>query len=256
MLQLLLLLLLLFLLLLDATVTAAVDDAIVVYDAVVVGAIVKGHSLTLYVVQIIASPLQMGMMKEHVRGPIQCCETIASDMLHLIRAEELVHHTEFKSVDVGMKQRKQVDSLGGLLPSRVLGAPIKKTDSDVLNRLLRDFLVGISGGWEEDDYAHEGLVIEEYTKASIGSSTYFTVDWKFDEKATANYFLYYSSPRLEVIGDSGEPQPPSLQDLESLEKPPPDYSQQLHDYYNYNCVGQVIAGLVQMMLFYFPSAGC
>ena len=183
----------------------------------------------------------MGMMKEHVKGPIKCCETIASDILHLTRAEELVYNPAFQSVDVGIKQRKQEDSLRGLLPSRVLGAPTKNTDGDVLNRLLRDALVGVSGGWEENDYANEGLVIEEYTKASIGSSSYFTVDWKFGEKATANYFMYYTAPRIELIRDSEEPQPPSLQELESLEKPPPDYTKQLSDYYNHNFVGQVIA---------------
>jgi hypothetical protein len=174
-----------------------------------------------YVVELIASPLQMGMMKEHVRGPIKCCETIASDILHLTRAEELVHNPEFHSVnDVGIKHRKQEDSQCGHLPSRVLGAPIKNTDSDVLNRLLRDALVGVSGGWEENDYATEGLVIEEYTKASVGSSSYFTVDWKFGEKVTANYFMYYIAPRIELFGDSGEPQPPSLQELKAWKSLP------------------------------------
>ena len=54
----------------------------------------------------------MGMMKEHVRGPIKCCETIASDILHLTRVEELVHNPEFQSVDVGIKQRNHEDLQG------------------------------------------------------------------------------------------------------------------------------------------------
>ena len=163
----------------------------------------------------------MGMMKEHVRGPIKCCETIALDMLHKSRAEELVHHHAFHSVDVQVTQRQHHDTHGGRLPSRVVGGPIQKTFPDVLNRLLRDALVGITGGWEEDDYGHDDLVIEEYTKASIGSSWHFTVDWKHGEKATANYFIYHTTPRSEQDMVSGEPEPPSLEELESLEKPPP-----------------------------------
>ena len=140
-------------------------------------------------------------------------------------------------------ERHQEDSHGGSLPSRVLGTPTTKTNMDVLNRLLKDALVGITRGWEEDDYGHENLVIGEYTKASIGPCTYFTVDWKFAEKATANYFLYYTVPRHgrdEHNKDSRGPQPPSLAELESMEKPPPDYHQQSSDYYYHHCVGQVI----------------
>jgi len=83
----------------------------------------------------------MGMNNGHVRGPIKCCETIATYILHLTRAEELIHNPEFQSVDMGIKQRMQEDSQCGVLPSRVLGALTKNTDSDVLNRLLRDALV-------------------------------------------------------------------------------------------------------------------
>ncbi len=86
-------------------------------------------------------------------------------------------------------------------------------------------------------------MIEEYTKASIGSSSYFIVDWKFGEKATANYVMCYRAPRIEQIGDSRVPQPPFLQELESLEKPPPDYTQQLSAYYNHDYVGHVVAYL-------------
>ena len=57
---------------------------------------------------------------------------------------------------------------------------------NVLNRGLKDALVGITKEWEEDNYGHEELVVEEYTKASIGPCSYFTVDWKFSEKATTH----------------------------------------------------------------------
>ena len=58
----------------------------------------------------------MGMMKEHVRGPIKCCETIALDVLLKTRAEELVYQPQFRSVDIEMKERDQEDSHGGRLP--------------------------------------------------------------------------------------------------------------------------------------------
>ena len=42
----------------------------------------------------------MGMMKEHVRGPIKCCETLAEDILRIARAEALVYHPHFKPVEL------------------------------------------------------------------------------------------------------------------------------------------------------------
>ena len=90
----------------------------------------------------------MGMMKEHARGPIKCCETIALDMLHKSRAEELVHHPGFHSVEVQVNQRQHHNTHGGRLPSRVVGGPIQTTFPDVLDQLLRDDLKGIIGGWE------------------------------------------------------------------------------------------------------------
>ncbi len=57
------------------------------------------------VFELLAPSLQMGMMKEHVRGPIKFCETIALDMLRKTRAEELVHNLAFHSVNVEVKQR-------------------------------------------------------------------------------------------------------------------------------------------------------
>ncbi len=90
----------------------------------------------------------MGMMKEHVRGTTKCCETIASDILLKTRAEDLVYHPRFHSIDLEIKERDQEDSHGGFSPSRVLGGPASKADMDVLERLLKDALLGITRGWE------------------------------------------------------------------------------------------------------------
>ncbi len=56
----------------------------------------------------------MGMMKEHVRGPIKCCKTIAFEILHKTRVEELVDNSKFYFVDAEIKQRHQQDSHGGI----------------------------------------------------------------------------------------------------------------------------------------------
>ncbi len=68
----------------------------------------------------------MGVMKKHVRGHIKCCKTIASDILLKTRAEELVYHPGFHSVDLESKEPVQEDSHGGFLPSRVLGGSASK----------------------------------------------------------------------------------------------------------------------------------
>jgi hypothetical protein len=188
----------------------------------------------------------MGMMKEHVRGPIKCCETIAADVLHKTRAEELVFNPGFKAVEMDTNLRQKKDSHGGTSTARFLGVPIVKTDKDVLNRMLQDLLKDeVVGGWEYDDYGHDDLVIEEYTKVTIGASSYFTVDWtREDYNTTANYFLYYPIRRIDhdvLNRDSGEPVPPSMEDLESLVKPPADYIKGMSDYYYHQYVGQVNA---------------
>ena len=88
----------------------------------------------------------------------------------------------------------------------------------------------------------EDLVIEEYSKASIGPYTYFTLDWKFRDKSTANYFLYYIIPKHDRADNNkgtGGPQPPFLAKLESMEKPPPDYDKQISDYNYDHFVGQI-----------------
>jgi hypothetical protein len=79
------------------------------------------------VFELLVPSLNMGMMKKHVKGPIKCCETIALDMLHKTRAEELVHHPAFHSVDVQVNQRHHHDTHDGRLPSRVVGGPIQKS---------------------------------------------------------------------------------------------------------------------------------
>ena len=78
------------------------------------------------VFELLVPSLQMGMMNEHGRGPIKCCETIALDMLHITRAEELVHHPAFHVVDVQVNQCQHHDTHGGRLPSRAVGGPIRK----------------------------------------------------------------------------------------------------------------------------------
>ena len=171
------------------------------------------------------SIFQMGMMKEHVRGPIKCCETIAADVLIKTRAEELVFNPEFKSVGMDINLRQMQDSHGGSSPARFIGKPVVKTHKDVLDRLLMDILEKEEGGgWEKDYYGHVDLIIEEYMKVSIGSNKYFTVDWnREDNKAKTNYFLYYTMNRIDhdvSNRDLGEPEEPSMADLESLVTPP------------------------------------
>ncbi len=116
----------------------------------------------------------------------------------------------------------------------------------MLNRLLQDLLKDeIVGWWEYDDYGHDDLVIEEYTKVRIGASSYFTVDWtREDYNTTTNYFLYYPIRRIDhdvLNRDSREPVPPSVEDLESLVKHPADYIKGMSDYNYHQYVGQVIA---------------
>lgn len=189
----------------------------------------------------------MGMMKEHVRGPIKCCETIAADVLLKTRAEELVFNPGFKAVDMGLKRRLKSDSHGGVSSARFSGVPVMKTRRDVLYRLLRDMLKGdeVGGGWEDDDWCHVNLVIEEYTKVTIGSSSFFTTDWNLEDgNTTANFFLYYHMNRIDhdvSNRDDGEPVPPSIEELESLDKPPADYIKCMSDYFYHHYVGQVKA---------------
>ena len=78
----------------------------------------------------------MGVMKEHVRGPIKCYETIDANVMSLTRANELVYNPEFQPVNMDNKQRNKESSIGEFVTSRVLGSlVIIKADNDVLNRL-------------------------------------------------------------------------------------------------------------------------
>jgi len=186
-------------------------------------------------------------MKEHVRGPIKCCETLAEDVLRISRAEALLHHPHFKAVELDSTRRGRQDNLGGICASRVLGAPCLHTDPVILRRMLGltiDENVGDGDfSWQPEDQNHEDLVIQEYTKASIeGSPHVFSVDWNSREKTTANYFMFYTlqrEGRSPSIRDVGEPSQPSMEQLESMERPPPDYIQEMSDYYYHHYVGKV-----------------
>ena len=74
-------------------------------------------------------------------------------------------------MDVNLRHKE--DFHGGTSTATFVGVLVVKTDKDVLNHLLRDILKdATSGGWENDDYGHEDLVIEEYTKATIGARSF------------------------------------------------------------------------------------
>ena len=69
------------------------------------------------------------------------------------------------------------------------------------------------------------------------------------KKKTSDYFLYYSMIKDENATppfrkDKDEPEPPSMEELESMERPPPDYVQQHSDYYHHHYVGQVLTVIV------------
>ena len=146
-------------------------------------------------------------------------------------------------------RRGQQDDLDGSCEAGVLGAPCLHNDLEILRQMLGVIidktLSTDDGSWQPDDHNHEDLVIQEYTKASIeGSSHFFCVDWNSGQKATANYYLLYT---LEREGrslsrrEAGEPDQPSMDQLESMERPPPDYIKQMSDYYYHHFVGKVNA---------------
>ena len=142
---------------------------------------------------------QMGMMKELVRGPIKCCETLANAILLQTRAEMLSYNSNFEPVELYEQRRANCDDLGGKSQVRFLGAPRTHTDKEVLRGYLRVVLNEISiiadGSWEPDDYGREDLVINEYAKVRIGPSTSLTVDWNAEHRKTADYFMYYNMSR-------------------------------------------------------------
>lgn len=195
----------------------------------------------------------MGMMKEHVRGPIKCAETLAADVCLKSRALELAYHEDFKAIPLHTDIRGQEDDLGGNSTARVLGSQCIHTNPDVLRGMLRVILEVIAGtgegDWYPEDYQHEDLLIQEFASARVSASTRFTVDWKSGNKKTSDYFLYYSMIKDENATppfrkDKDEPEPPSMEELESMERPPPDYVQQHSDYYHHHYVGQVLTVIV------------
>ena len=93
-------------------------------------------------------------------------------------------------------------------------------------------------GWEPDDYGHEELVLEEYSKVKIGATTYITTNKNSSQGAsTCNSFMYYLKPWTEVHKDGEEPTPPSNEELESLDRPPADFVHAMTYYKSF--VGEV-----------------
>ena len=85
--------------------------------------------------------LQMGMMKDHVRGPKICCETIAKDILLIARTEALLYHPGFTAANLKAgRVRGQAENFGGESHTRILGAPIVRTSVHVLRAMLKEVL--------------------------------------------------------------------------------------------------------------------
>ena len=80
------------------------------------------------------------MMKEIVRGPIKCCETLAHAMLYKLRAQELLYHAEFNPVDYISIPREKLDKPPGNSLSRFVGSPKTHTDRHFFFDVLRVFL--------------------------------------------------------------------------------------------------------------------
>ena len=113
-----------------------------------------------------------------------------------------------------------------------------------MKRMLRDLLhkdieILAELGWEPDDYMHEDLVFEEYSKARIGSTTFLTTDANGSQgTTTCNSFMYYYVRRTDRT-NLQQPRIPSLAELESMDRPPPDYFASQSDYNYRHFVGQV-----------------
>ena len=186
----------------------------------------------------------MGMMKEHVRGPNMCCETLAADICLQMRAEELVFNENFHPVEVTTPRRGREDTLGGNSTARVLGLPWKHTPVTLLREMLRIIVDAIAGthdgAWEPGDHQHEDLLIAEYTRAIVGSSTHLCVDWISGNRATSDYYMYFSSAKLEgELAQEEHPIQPSNEELQSMNSPPPDFTHEMQEYYNNHYVGKV-----------------
>ena len=103
-----------------------------------------------------------------------------------------------------------------------------------------DFEVVEALGWEPDDYSNEDLILEEYCNVSINSTTYITSNWSSPVGATTcNSFMYYVKPR-PFDKNNKEPMPPSLEELQSMDRPPSDFEQETWDYLFHTYDGQVM----------------
>jgi hypothetical protein len=112
----------------------------------------------------------MGMMKEHIRGPIKCCETLAQKILYQLRAEALLHHPEFNPIKTtSLSSRRKLDNLPGNTQIRFLGSIKTNLGDNILQYMLRVLLdnggdILLELGWEPGDDGHEDLVLHEYTR--------------------------------------------------------------------------------------------
>ncbi len=96
-------------------------------------------------------------------------------------------------------------------------------------------------GWEPDDYSHKDLIIQEYCKIAIGNTAYITAEWSSPVgSTTCNSFMYYVRPRSVFDQDVVELDPPSLEELESMDKPPSEYQHDFTDFYFHSYVCQVL----------------
>jgi hypothetical protein len=142
--------------------------------------------------------------------------------------------------------REKLDQLLGNSLSRFVGSPKTHQEHKVLLDMLRVFLyrnneIFVDIGWKPDDYSHEDLVIEEYCKLAIGNTAYITTEWSSPVGSTiCNSFMYYVGLRSIFDKDVEEPDPSSLEELESMDMPPSDYQHgYIHFYFN-SYVGQVL----------------
>ncbi len=113
----------------------------------------------------------MGMMKEHVRGPIKCCEKLAQDILYQLRAEASLHHVhpDFNPVKTtSLSSRSKLDNLPGNTHIRFVG-PSKPCLGDMILQYMLSVLLDNGGEilseleWEPCDDGLEDLVIQEYS---------------------------------------------------------------------------------------------
>ena len=118
--------------------------------------------------------------------------------------------------------------------------------------IVDDFADTHEGAWEPGDHQHEDLVIAEYTRANVGASTHLCIDWNSRNMATSNYCMFWSYAKLEgeLVHEEHSIQP-SIEELQSMNSPPPDFIHEMKDYYNHHCVGKV-----RMKICYICSCCC